>query len=258
MKVSLLQFDMAWEQKAANHATVRRLVHENPPEPGSLLVLAEMFATGFSMNLPVTAQTENLEDEAFLADLARETHCAVLGGVVSPREKSGMARNEAVTFSPDGGVLNRYVKLQPFTFAGEEGYHLPGNDVSIFPWAGSTLAAFVCYDIRFPEHFRRASALGAEVLIVIANIPTVRLDHWTTLLKARAIENQAYVLGVNRCGSDPNCDYSGGSLIIDPLGRVLAEAGSAEGIISANLDLAELRAYRQRFPALKDRRDVVN
>jgi predicted amidohydrolase len=112
----------------------------------------------------------------------------------------------------------------------------------------------ICYDLRFPELYRATGVRGAELICVIANWPAARESHWLTLLKARAIENQAYVAGVNRCGRDPNVEYSGRSQIIDPRGEVVADAGSAETIIAAELDREALRAYRAKFPALNDAR----
>ncbi|MEM7603581.1 MAG: nitrilase-related carbon-nitrogen hydrolase, partial [Verrucomicrobiota bacterium] len=110
----------------------------------------------------------------------------------------------------------------------------------------------ICYDLRFPELFRRATAGGAELIVVIASWPTVRMEHWLTLLKARAIENLAYVVGVNRCGSDPNVDYPGRSVVIDPFGEILADAGGEDGLVGVEIDLARVRDWRAEFPALKD------
>jgi omega-amidase len=117
------------------------------------------------------------------------------------------------------------------------------------------VAPFICYDLRFPEAFRVATRRGAQVLAVIANWPAAREGHWMTLLRARAIENQTFVIGVNRCGTDPNHTYSGRSQIIDPRGEILADAGSTEGLIHGRLDLQLLTAYRNEFPALRDMRD---
>jgi predicted amidohydrolase len=117
------------------------------------------------------------------------------------------------------------------------------------------VAPFICYDLRFPELFRAALDHGADLMVVIANWPIARVDHWTTLLKARAIENQCYVLGVNRCGHDPSFIYPGKSAVFDPQGRCLAEAGAAAEIISATLDANLVRDWRRAFPALRDRRN---
>ena len=136
-------------------------------------------------------------------------------------------------------------------------YALRGDAVATFPWADTTVAPAICYDLRFPELFRAAVGQGAQVLAVIANWPAVRQAHWTALLAARAIENQCYVVGCNRAGDDPANHYAGGSIVIDPRGNVVAGAGAAPCVLQAALDLPALRAYRQNFPALADiRRDL--
>src|SRR5690606_6307419 len=118
------------------------------------------------------------------------------------------------------------------------------------------VSPLICYDLRFPEAFRLATKQGAEMFVVIANWPTARVEHWLTLLKARAIENQAYVIGCNRVGRDPKVVYPGRSVIIDPRGNVLADAGGDPGVISSSIDAAALREYRKTFPALNDIRFI--
>jgi predicted amidohydrolase len=253
MHVHLVQFDLAWEDKPANYGKVRSLLELNRPEPGSLVVLPEMFATGFSLNLAVTAQSPAREDEAFLAGIARDYACYVMGGVVSPVEGK-LARNESVTFGPDGSLLARYVKIQPFALGGESQCHAPGSEIVTFPWAGFTVAPLVCYDLRFPEHFRTAVKKGANLMVVIASWPVKRYHHWLTLLQARAIENLAYVIGVNRTGSDPSLKYNGRSVVVSPHGHIIADAGEGEGVVTSRLDLADVTAWREQFPALRDMR----
>ncbi|MEO7319558.1 MAG: carbon-nitrogen family hydrolase [Chthoniobacteraceae bacterium] len=251
MNVRAVQFDIAWEDKAANFARVRELLGDAPAAPGSLIVLPEMFATGFSMNLAVTRQTDAREDETFLGALAREHRSFVTGGVVSPAE-DGRGRNESVTFSPDGKLLARYAKIHPFSLGGEAAGHEAGRDVVTFGCAGFTAAPFVCYDLRFPEIFRAAVKRGANLFIVIALWPVKRQQHWLTLLQARAIENQAYVIGVNRVGSEPQFTYAGRSVVVDPHGIIIADAGEQERVLHASLDLAAVEAWRRDFPALRD------
>ncbi|HZP83638.1 MAG TPA: carbon-nitrogen family hydrolase [Chthonomonadaceae bacterium] len=251
MNVVGCQLDIVWENKAATHARVRALLEAQPPAKGSLLVLPEMFATGFSMAPEKIAEGEARESERFLAQIAEEFGVAVVGGVVN-LGPDGRGRNEAVVFGSNGREIARYQKMHPFTFGGESKHYSSGDKPLLFPYQEFTVAPFVCYDLRFPEVFRSAVRQGAQVFVVIANWPQPREQHWMTLLQARAIENQAYVVGVNRCGSDPKLAYSGRSQIVDPKGVVLADAGNAEGLISAELDLSALRDYRRTFPALED------
>ncbi|MCU0241932.1 MAG: carbon-nitrogen family hydrolase [Vicinamibacteria bacterium] len=249
------QFDIAWEDKAANAVRVRDLLACSPLPRGSLLVLPEMYATGFSMNVACVAEGEARQGEQGLAEVARTHGLYVLGGVVT-RAADGRGRNEAVLMGPDGDERCRYTKLHPFSFSGEDQHYQAGDEIVTFEWAGCTVAPFVCYDLRFPEIFRRAVRRGAEILAVIANWPEPRELHWTTLLRARAIENQAYVIGVNRHGRDPKTTYSGKSLIIDPRGQILAEAEARDAILQAAIDREALLAYRREFPALQDIRFV--
>lgn len=264
MHVLGLQLDIVWEDKAANLTKVRRLLSAANPEPGTLVVLPEMFATGFTMNLALAEDTGES-----IAKLAQEYRVNLLAGLVrrsgGPRSvvaapangrdgfgqlttSSARLSNEAVLFNAQGREVARYTKMHPFKFAGEAVE--PGTEPVVVGCGEFKLAPAVCYDLRFPELFRAGVKRGANLFAVIANWPTARLDHWLTLLKARAIENQSCVIGVNRCGRDPNAEYPGHSQIISPRGEVLADAGETEGVVRAELDLPELQAYRQKFPAL--------
>jgi len=254
MKVVCVQLDVAWEDKGANFAKVDAMAASAGVEGGSLVVLPEMFATGFSMNVAAVAEGEAAPGERFLAELAERHGASVLGGVVTVGP-DGRGRNEAVLFGADGAELARYAKMHPFSYAGEADHYGSGDRPIVVEVGGAKLSPFVCYDLRFPEVFRSAVAGGAELLVVIANWPARRAAHWRTLLRARAIENQAWVVGVNRVGADPNVGYAGGSMVVDPRGDLVAEAGAAECTIAAELDVGALRAYRREFPALADMKD---
>ena len=251
MRLIACQFDIAWEDKPANFDRVRRALDRSDVTPGALVVLPEMFATGFSMNVPVVAESAARETEAFLSRVAAELEVHVLAGLVTAGS-DGRGRNEAVAFGPDGAELARYSKLHPFTAAGEKEHYAPGHEVVLFRWGEITVAPFICYDLRFPEVFRAAALRGAELFAVIANWPAAREMHWTTLLRARAIENQAYVVGVNRCGRDPYQEYSGRSAIIGPRGDVVAEAAAGEGSVVGDVDRSEVVEYRRDFSPLRD------
>jgi len=251
MIVAGVQLDIVWENKRANHDKVRDFVGAAKLPAGSLVVLPEMFATGFSMDVDQTAQSGEAETEAFLSTLAKERSLFVCGGVVT-RGPDGRGLNQSVTFSPDGARLDRYAKIHPFSYGGETLKYSAGSEVHVYKVGGTPTASFVCYDLRFPEIFRNAARRGAELYTVIANWPEPREAHWLALLKARAIENQAYVIGVNRCGRDPKLSYSGRGQVIDPRGSILADGGNAEGVFRAEIDLEALRTYRKEFPALQD------
>ena len=230
MRIHAVQFDIAWENPPANHAKVQALTRDLPA--GGLIILPEMFATGFSFNVSGAAQD-------FPRTLARDRQCHVIAGLVSADGK----RNEAVVLDPTGREIARYCKLHPFHIAGEP--YTPGATPVVCPVGDFRVAPFICFDLRFPEEFRKVSA---DVFVVIANWPRQREEHWLTLLKARAIENQAYVVGVNRIGADPQNRYGGRNQIISPRGEVMADAGTAECVLSGEIALEPLLAYRREFP----------
>jgi predicted amidohydrolase len=211
-----------------------------------------MFATGFSMNVDSVAESYGGETEQFLAATAKEFGIYLIAGAPM-RGRDGRARNKALVFSPAGELLAFYAKMRPFTPGGEKEHYVAGEHSVTFRWHEITVSPFVCYDLRFPELFREAAAAHRpELFAVIASWPDKRIHHWVALLQARAIENQAYVIGVNRIGKDPYYTYCGRSLIVDPQGTILADAGTVETFISANLDLPNLQKYREGLPFLAD------
>lgn len=251
MTVVGLQTDIAWEDRLANFTRIGDLLDATiPPAKGSLLVFPELATSGFSMNSGAVAEPRGGESERYFSGLARQLQCHVIAGIATQTENAASGANEAVCFGPDGGEIARYRKRNPFPLANEADHYPAGNEAVVFEINGWKVAPFICYDLRFPEPFREATALGAELLVVIANWPVVRVDHWITLLRARAIENLACVVGVNRSGSDPHLSYPGASLIVGPKGEVLAQAGEEACAIRAELDHEALLQWRRDFPAL--------
>ncbi len=251
MKVYAVQHDIVWENKAANFAKVTAMLEAARPEAGSLIVLAEMFATGFSKDLAQTKEASGGETEAFLRSLAVKYRCAVVGGLVGC-SSGERGRNEALVIGPSGEELLRYVKIQPFTGGDEHVVHEAGTQVMTFEFGGFKIAPLVCYDLRFPELARSALRQGAEVLVYIASWPIKRAQHWLTLLQARAIENLAWVVGVNRCGTDPSFTYPGRSMVVDPHGVIIADAADREGVLVTELDSKVSASWRAEFPAVRD------
>jgi len=252
MTILGLQFDIAWENKVANFGTVRRMLNAARPEQGSLIILPEMFATGFSMNTGAIAEPYGGDTERFLATIAKEFAIWVMAGAVM-LGRDGRARNKCLVFDPTGELKAYYAKMRLFTPGGEAKHYAAGEQPVAFHCGDCVVSPFVCYDLRFPELFRRAVAEHhAELFVVIANFPQKRIHHWVRLLQARAVENQAYVVGVNRIGSDPIQNYAGRSLIVDAEGEVMSDAGEGETCIRGELDLPKLRQYRQKLPFLAD------
>ena len=135
---------------------------------------------------------------------------------------------------------------------GETEHYEAGTATTLFRWDGFTVSPFICYDLRFPEHFRKATRAGAQLITVIASWPVARIGHWITLLQARAVENQAYVVGVNRTGDEPDFSYCGRSIVVDPHGQVVFDAGEEEGVGHVTLDPKLPATWREEFPAYHD------
>ncbi|MBX3169055.1 MAG: carbon-nitrogen family hydrolase [Candidatus Eremiobacteraeota bacterium] len=251
MNLHALQYNIHWEDKPANFSHLRALLGQLRPQPGDLVVLPELSCIGFTMRREGLAEQPQGETTEFFAGLAREYGVFFVGGASWWGERE-LGRNMALVFDPAGRLLGAYAKQHPFSYGGESEHYQAGDDFFLFQWNGCKVAPLVCYDLRFPETFRHLAYQGAELYVVIANWPAPRVHHWEALLMARAIENQAYVLGVNRCGADPQVNYPGSSRLIDPHGKVVAQLDEHPGQLSAALDLEDLRAYRGRFPALND------
>ena len=251
MKVYCCQHDIVWENREENFCRVEGLLDKVELEQRSLILLPEMFSSGFSLNVPMIAEGEDGPVRAFLSDIARRKGVFVMGGVVS-RGHQGRGRNEAVVVSPEGIQLACYRKLQLFTPGGESAHYESGTETIIFEWGGVLVAPFICYDLRFPERQRVAAKKRPHLMTFIASWPNARLSHWVKLLQARAIENQCYVAGVNRIGSDPQLHYSGRSMIVNPLGEVIVDAADRECVIGAELDLETMRQYREQMSFLDD------
>ena len=253
MELACCQFNIVWEDKEANYRRVGELVSKASLRPDTLLLLPEMFATGFTMNAKRMAERVDGPTAQFLAEQAQRHQIFVQAGLVLADDQGGKPRNETLVFDPHGRQVARYAKMHLFSYAREPEYYSPGNGLATFRFHGAVAAPTICYDLRFPELYRAAAKLGAELITVIACWPEPREEHWLTLLRARAIENQCCVAAVNRVGGDPwGLAYSGRSQIIDPRGRVLVDAGNEEGVVRAGVDLAALREYRAKFPALRD------
>ena len=253
MQIIGCQLDIVWEDKEANFAAVRRLLDSVEQTSPALIVLPEMFATGFSMRVEKISEDAGGKTEQFLSQLAAERKAWLLSGVVG-RQMDSRGQNNAVLFDPTGRKLTTYTKINPFTLGGEARHYARGEQIEVVSVGAWEMAPFICYDLRFPEIFRYATQRGANLMVVIANWPVARIEHWTALLAARAVENQAYVVGVNRTGRDPHLAYSGRSAIFDPHGRVVAQLSDEVGLVKAQLDLVALTHYRHEFPFLADLR----
>ncbi len=248
MRVAIVQMDLAWEDVSENHRRASRLAADAAARGARLAVFPEMFSTGFSMAADRIAQPEGGASETFLRETARDLGIWLLASV--PEAGRPRPRNVALLVSP-GGAVTRYAKIHPFTFGGEDRHYAPGERVVTAAVEDLRVTPLICYDLRFPEPFRLAAG-ETDLFAVIANWPDSRREHWRALLRARAIENQAYVIGVNRAGEGGGLSYAGDSAAIDPMGETLAEAGPGETVLVCDVDPETVTAIRGRFPALLD------
>jgi len=250
LEVALLQLDIAWENVAENHRRAAHLLEGAATAGARLAVLPEMFSTGFSMDAGRLAQAPGGESETFLQTQARQLDLWIIASI--PEAGTPRPRNMALVVSPSGTAA-RYAKIHPFSYGGEHKHYEGGDHVVTVAIDGLRVTPLVCYDLRFPEPFRVAAA-ETDLFVVVANWPELRRQHWRTLLRARAIENQAYVVGVNRVGDGDKLHYTGDSAAVTPLGETLVEGGDHETVLSASIDPEAVKKLRARFPALEDRR----
>ncbi len=248
MRVAAVQFDIAWEDKPANHAIVERMLREAGIGDGTYVLLPELGDTGFSFDLPKIVDERSL---TWARTLARELGIWIQPGFAE-HGSDGKGRNCAAVISPQGEILGIYRKVHPFSYGRESQHYSGGDRILIRDCDGAAVCPMICYDLRFPELWRTAAAAGAEVFTLAANWPDTRKAHWRALLVARAIENQAYVVAVNRVGTDPSLQYAGGSMIVTPTGEILDEAGESTQVLTGVLDLDALRSWRAEFPMLRD------
>lgn len=252
VRVAALQASIAWEDPETNFARLEPSIAQAAARGVRFLALPEMYACGFTMATDRVAEPVDGPSTRFLVEQAARHDLWLAGSV--PERSAGSARphNTLILASPDGTV-HRYHKIHPFTYAGEHEHYAAGTDFVTVEVDGLRVTLFVCYDLRFADEFW-ATALDTDVYLVVANWPEARREHWRALLVARAIENQAYVVGVNRVGEGGGLAYTGDSRIVDPMGRVLAEASHQEALLVADLDPAEVARVRRDLPFLRDRR----
>jgi omega-amidase len=252
LTITLIQTDLQWEDKAAN---LRMLEHKirSIKERTEIVVLPEMFSTGFSMQPELFGETMDGESVEWMKRVSAERKIILTGSLII--KEDGNYYNRLIWMLPNG-EYGFYDKRHLFAFAGEDKFFSPGNKRFIASVKGWKINLLVCYDLRFPIWSRQqVNENGAEydVLIYVANWPDRRSHAWKTLLCARAIENQSYVVGVNRVGNDGNNIYhSGDSMVIDPLGEVLYHVKDDEDIFTITLDKTHLQSVRDKLPFLRD------
>lgn len=249
MKISLIQTTLTWEDAAANRAHFTGLI--NTIETTDLIVLPEMFASGFTMNPEAIAEAPDGETVQWMLQTAKEKGCAITGSLAI--NENGNYYNRLYFVFPDGS-LETYNKRHLFSYADEHKHYTKGTEKLIIDYKSWKICPLVCYDLRFPVFARNTE--GYDLLLYVANWPTARTFAWDALLKARAIENLSYTIGVNRIGTDGNGHgYTGHTQVLDALGAYLLEPTEADGVFTVVLNKENLEATRNRFTFLNDRDD---
>ncbi|HSP86734.1 MAG TPA: carbon-nitrogen family hydrolase, partial [Ignavibacteriaceae bacterium] len=243
------QYNPSWEDKNKNQEKILSLLEKEPPQ-NSLLIFPEMTLTGFSMNTEKLSEERDGESFKFFSDVAKKYSSNIMAGII---EKSGTDYfNTLLHIDSSGALLNYYRKIHPFSFSDEDKNFTGSNKPVITEIGKCKIGLSICYDLRFPELFRFYAKERIDLIINIANWPTPRIEHWKTLLKARAIENQCFVAGCNRISSDPYVEYNGFSSIFDPMGHEVLSIENKEGIFSAEIDIKKVEEVRSRLPFLND------
>ncbi|MFI8686508.1 carbon-nitrogen family hydrolase [Rossellomorea sp. NPDC077527] len=253
-KIGLAQMDIAFGKPEENKEKVEQWVRKAKEDGCTTVVLPELWTTGYDLTRMDEIADEGAEDSStFLTSLSKKYSIHIIGGSVANKSMDGV-RNTLIAVDSKGILVKQYSKLHLFKLMDEHHYLLPGQEDGMFSLDETKMAGLICYDIRFPEWFRKHVLLGAKVVFVVAEWPSARIDHWQTLLKARAIENQCFVIACNRVGSDPNNEFGGCSLIIDPWGEILAKGTQTEELVSAEINLQEVEKVRKQIPIFQDRR----
>jgi len=252
LHIAMVQSELAWEEPSANREHFERALEDLPREV-DLVLLPEMFSTGFSMNAEVLAEPVGGETEAWLQALAAEHDAAITGSL--PVRDGNAIYNRLLFATPDGHCRH-YDKHHLFTMSTENDHYSAGNARLVVEWRGWRICPMVCYDLRFPVWMRNRPAGDPghyDLLAIVANWPAKRSHHWRSLLLARAIENQAYCVGLNRVGRDGNgLDYKGDSLAFAADGQLLLDCEDRAGVFTITLEREPLDIYRSKFPLLPD------
>ena len=247
LRLALLQTELVWHDPAANRAHFEQLLARVGET--DLVILPEMFTTGFSMESAALAEPADGPTAVWLREQARRIGAVVTGSLIV-QDEDGRHRNRLLWATPEGELLH-YDKRHLFRMAGEHEHYAPGEQRLVLTLKGWRIRPLICYDLRFPVWSRAQD--DTDLLLYVANWPAPRRGHWNRLLPARAIENLCYVAAVNRIGSDGNGHpYAGDSQVLDFQGEPLVEAGAVAGIFHTTLSATALTAYRERFPAQRD------
>jgi predicted amidohydrolase len=261
MRIAMIQMDVAIGQPDVN---IDRLLDklleavQQSPKP-DVIICPEMWNTGYALaELDELADVDGMRTKNIISAFCRKHAVNVIAGSVAVKNtEQDCAYNQTYVFNRDGEVISQYAKIHLFQLMDEHHFLQPGESVSHCDLDGVDAGLMICYDIRFPELARKLALEGAKVLFVSAQWPNPRLQHWRTLLQARAIENQLYVVACNRVGESAGTSFFGHSMVIDPWGEVLVEGSESEQLLSAELDINVVTQIRNKIPVFEDRRPTL-
>lgn len=251
--IAVIQMNIAFGNPEENRKQARKKIEKAAAKGSQVIVLPELWTTGYDLSrFEAIAETLDGPTHDMLRDLATYHQVTIIGSVA---ERDGnQFYNTLVTYDQSGARVGTYRKAHLFRLMNEEKYLHSGNAKGNFTVGDAPVAGLICYDIRFPEWVRTHMLDGSRALFVVAEWPKPRIDHWRNLLISRAIENQCFVIACNRVGADPNNQFGGHSIVIDPWGKVVEEAGSHEEILHAEIDMMDVDTIREQIPIFQDRR----
>ena len=254
MKMACVQMNIHFGEPAKNFTTVEKYIEIAAKAHADTIIFPEMWNTGYALSqLNSLADENGQQTKELLTHLAKKYHVNIVGGSVSTK-RAGKYYNTMYVVNREGETIAQYDKAHLFKLMDEHLFMNAGQSTNIFELDDIACGGVICYDLRFPEWIRTHVLKGAKILFIPAQWPTKRIDHWQLLLQARAIENQCFIVAVNRVGSDPGNDFNGHSMVIAPWGELLISGQSDEGIYYAEIDIQEVDTVRKTIPIFQDRR----
>jgi len=253
MKIALVSLNQVWEDKKTNQANCQKYIEKASALKADLIIFPEMTLTGFSMNTDLISESPDQSNTLdFFTGQSKRNSIAIAFGVVLRKDEK--ATNNLIILDKRGTLLANYSKIHPFSFSGENNYYTGGDELGSCCLANAEIGLSICYDIRFPEIFQALSK-SCNLILTIANWPEKRIKHWNTLLEARAIENQIFMIGVNRTGTDGNnLRYVKSSVVFDPAGEKIESTHSYLDMDIFDLELSKTQTVRNGFPVKQDRK----
>ena len=257
MKIACIQMDIAFGEPKKNYERAEEKIRQAAEQGAELVVLPEMWNTAYDLTrLESIADVEGKQTKELLSKLAKELHIHIVGGSVSTKRGIHFY-NTMYVVNTAGELIAVYDKAHLFKLMDEHLYLEAGNSKNLFTVNDVQMAGVICYDLRFPEWFRAHSLNGAKIIFVPAQWPDRRIDHWKILLQARAIENQCYIVAVNRIGEDPNNSFNGHSMVVSPWGEVLWTGKDEDTIGIVDIDMEQVEEVRKKIPIFQDRRETL-